>query len=152
MELVNECCSNTVLTAANEGAIIAAVELMPLSSRDLTQELRFSQPRILEVLCDGQLYRHHFNICVGRFYEVGQIACYTSKNLLAYPICVLCVWSKARVCEARHSIIYDLKQVGLLCIEVICNYMLLCCNMSARCNGTERIWAMLAVVASHPVE
>jgi hypothetical protein len=54
MELVNARRSRTVLTAANEGDIIAAVEREALRSRGLTQELGLSQPRVLEVLPDSQ--------------------------------------------------------------------------------------------------
>jgi hypothetical protein len=47
MELVNARRSVTVLTAASEGAIIAAVERVPHKSRGLTQELALYQTRVL---------------------------------------------------------------------------------------------------------
>ena len=56
MELVNARRSRTVLTAANEGDIIAAVGRVPLRSRYL-----MSQSRILEVLPDSHLHQHNFS-------------------------------------------------------------------------------------------
>jgi hypothetical protein len=63
MELVNARRSRYVLTAANEGDIIAAVGRVKLSSRYLVQELELFQPRVLEVLCDGHLHQNNFT-CV----------------------------------------------------------------------------------------
>jgi len=51
MELVNGRRSRAVLTAANEGDIIAAVERVPLNSRGLTQELGLSQLWVSVLLC-----------------------------------------------------------------------------------------------------
>ena len=66
MEMVNGRRSRTVLTAANEGDIFAAVGQVPHSSRDLTQELGLSQLRVLEVFTDSQLHQHNFSTCVSR--------------------------------------------------------------------------------------
>jgi hypothetical protein len=57
MELVNARLSRTVLTAANEGDIIAAVGRVLPSSRGSKHDLELSQPRVLEGL-DSHFYQY----------------------------------------------------------------------------------------------
>ena len=66
MELLNARRSRTVLTAANEGDVIAAVGRVPHYSHVLTQELWFSQLRVSVLLCDSQLHQHNLITCVSR--------------------------------------------------------------------------------------
>ena len=66
MELVNARRSHTVLTAANEGDIIAAVGRVTLSSHGLTQEMGLSQLRDLELLRDRHLHQQNFSTCASR--------------------------------------------------------------------------------------
>jgi hypothetical protein len=61
MELVNARRSRTVLTAASEGDIIAAVGRVPLCSRGLKHELELSQPRVLEV---RDSHFHQYEVCL----------------------------------------------------------------------------------------
>jgi len=58
MELVNAHNSRTVLTAANEGAIIATVEIEPYSLRNDTS-IGLFQLRVHKVLCDS--HQHNAN-------------------------------------------------------------------------------------------
>jgi len=62
MELVNARRSRTVLTAASEGDIIAAVGRVTLRSCELTQELELSDLRLLEAL-PGSHFHQHKHLC-----------------------------------------------------------------------------------------
>jgi hypothetical protein len=65
MELVNARRSRTVLTAGNEGDIIAAVKRESFISRNFGSELIFFQPRVIEIPCDSHLHHHNLNpFCV----------------------------------------------------------------------------------------
>ena len=54
--------ARTVLTAANGGDIIVGRE--SLRSGGLTQEPGLSQTRVLEILPNHLLHRHHFSTCI----------------------------------------------------------------------------------------
>ena len=83
MELVNARRSPTVLTAANEGDVIAAVGRLPLSLRYLAQGLGLFQSRVLELLYDSQLHRHRSRTCVSRLGSA------TGRQLYVYkPSCL----------------------------------------------------------------
>jgi hypothetical protein len=60
--LVNGGRPQTTRTPASEDAIFAAVEREPRGiSRDITRELRPSQPRVLEVPHHDQLHPYHYS-------------------------------------------------------------------------------------------
>jgi len=63
MQLLNARHSRAVLTAASEGATVAAAEQVPGISRCLAQEHCLSLPKVLEALGDSQLHQHNLSTC-----------------------------------------------------------------------------------------
>ena len=133
MELVNARRSRTVLTAANEGDIIAAVDRLPLSSHGLTQELRLSQLRDLELLYDSYFHQHNFSTCVSRLgsapgrqlykYKPSpiqpqflQFTCLSNRSvILCYPYCAWC-YSQC-IIQHVHCVMHHLWNILTLFIE-----------------------------------